>query len=208
MKKSALILIALLLLTSFAFAEFSGDLTVGVFNKIDRTSLGVSGIVFPQKYQWNRFSLGMDFGIQLVERYLYGNIQYPLDTLTDGRYKFTYDKVYRDYMFIPFGFVARYDLRDPERLNIIKPSLSLGIGGVLNIYQQSYRRVYNYYVVYPTVLDYRYVVDIGGESLSTFDYYIRPAISVSWNRIYLSYEYYFNTDYLLYNISVGYVFRL
>ncbi len=204
-------------LSATSRGEVGGYLIVGIYDKIDHSSLGVGGVIYPQSYKFDRLSLGFDFSLQLVERFLYDNTPQNLDTLWDESgnvesYVLWYNKVYRDYLFIPLGMSVRYDLRDPNNLSIIRPSLTLGIGGILNIYQQSYRRIQDYFEVYPSnpgiSPDNRYMFDIAGESISTFDFYLKPGIVFSWNRITVGYEYLFNTEYMRHNINIGYTFRL
>lgn len=218
MKKSILILLAVILIAApLSFAEVGTDLRVTLFNGFDRTSMGVNGLIFPQKYSKDKLSLGFDFGIQLVEKHQY-EIDPPVtqaDVSSAGdtvAYVTFFNKHYRDYMFLPVGITFRYDLGDPGQLSKIRPALMLGIGGVLNVYTESLRQIQDWYETDPTVnpnqIPYRYAIEQGGSSIGKFDFYIKPKIALYWNRVYLSYEYFFNTEYMRHSIGVGYVFRL
>ncbi len=215
MKKPILILLAAILIAApLTFAEVGTDLRITLYDGFDRTSLGVNGLIFPQKFTKGPMSLGFDFGIQLVEKHLYETEVPPLYTVTytnsnDTDYVLLINKDYRDYMFLPLGIVFRYDLGDPEQLSKIRPALMLGIGGVLNVYTTSYRQIRDWYDD-PNLTSYegRDAVEGGGESIGKFDFYIKPKIALYWNRVYLSYEYYLNTQYMRHSIGVGYVFRL
>jgi|GEM_PF-1598415 len=216
MKKLILTLLTLGFITTAAMAEAGGSLTIGLYDDIDRSSMGINGVVFPYKFQRGRFSGGAEFGISLIERFLYENEEMLFDSSASGTagydYVWFYNKVYRDYLFIPFGLTARYDLRNNGKLNQVNPSLTLGLGGIFNTYQKTYRRVEDWYDNRPSgpnvTPDYRYIFEFGGESIGTFDLYIKPGVTLYWNRIYLGYEYYINTDYMRHNINIGYVFKL
>jgi len=215
MKKPILILLAAILIAApLTFAEVGTDLRVSLFNKLDRTSLGINGLIFPQKLSKDNMSIGFDFGLQLIERHLHdteGPFTGPAVTTTgDTVYYLTLiDKNYRDYMFLPVGVTFRYDLGNPEQLSKIRPALMLGIGGVLNVYTTSYRQIRDWYEdPSETIYEGRDAVEGGGESIGKFDFYIKPKIALYWNRVYLSYEYYFNTQYMRHSIGFGYVFRL
>ena len=112
-------------------------------------------------------------------------------------------------MFLPLGVVFRYDLGDPENLSKIRPSVFLGLGGILNVYTTSYRQIRDWYDD-PGLNTYegRDAVEGGGESIGTFDFFVKPKIALYWNRVYLSYEYFINTKYMRHSIGVGYIFRL
>ena len=212
MKKLLLTTLSLLNLTSFAGSvELSGDLTVSFFNGINRTSTGVSGMVFPQILMKDRMSLGFDFGIEFVERFM--SEAHAAYTLPDSLINPAYDSVsvqfkdYSDFMFLPISLIFRWDLGDPGDLGRIYPSLFLGAGMILNLEQRSQRLYIDYY--YPSGTIYRpYPYESGGKSHSTVDFYLKPKISVYYNRIYLSYEHYINTEYMVGSVSVGYIFSL
>lgn len=215
MKKPIPILLAAILIAApLAFAEVGTDLRVTIFDGFDRTSLGVNGLIFPQKFSKDKMSIGFDFGIQLVEKHLYETEVPPLYTVTytnssDTDYVLLINKNYRDYMFMPLGVVCRYDLGDPENLSRIRVAVFLGAGGVLNVYTTSFRQIQDWYDDEDlNVYLGRDAVQGGGESIGKFDFYIKPKIALYWNRVYLSYEYYLNTEYMRHSIGIGYVFRL
>jgi len=216
MRKVIYTLIMAILMVTAVSAETGGSLTVGLYSDIDHSSLGVSGVLFPNNYQKGGLSLGMEFGLHLIERFLYENepMQYQIYPVSssDTDYVWFYNKVYRDYLFIPLGLTVRYDLRDAGKLNILRPSLSLGVGGVLSSYQKSYRQMQNWYNNPPpspsSIPDDQYFVDKGGESIGSFSFYLKPGITLYWNRIYLGYEHYFGAEYMRHSINIGYIFRL
>ncbi len=215
MKKLILTLLSIGFIAVTAKSEAGGSLTIGLYENIDRSSMGINGVVFPYKFQKGRLSFGAEFGINLIERFLYenGDWIYTYDVYgADTSYVWFYNKFFRDYLFIPFGITMRYDLRDAGKLNRIRPSLTLGMGGLINTYQTTVRRVENWYdnpSSSPELApDEIWMFDFGGESIGTFDLYIKPGVTLYWNRIYVGYEYYINTDYMRHNINIGYVFKL
>lgn len=211
MKKLLCTALSLLFISAFAeSAELSGDVTVSFFNEINRSSTGVSGMVFPQKLMWDRKSLGFDFGIEFVERFM-SEAHTPF-TLPDSLINPVYDSVvvqnkdYSDFMFLPVGVVFRWDLGDPGDLSKIYPSIFLGAGIVLNLEQKSQRQYVDGYSGGAIYRPYPY--ESGGKSHSTVDFYIKPKLSIYFNRFYLSYEQYINTEYMLGSVSFGYIFSL
>ena len=223
MKKTVFILIIVLgLIPGVLLAEIGADFCFSRFDEIGRSSIGINGMAFPMPLTKGKLSLGFDFGIELIERHLdhitdptldtviYYHPSYP-DSITDIDYVSWFDKEYLDYMFIPFSILLRCDLRDPERLSSIRPAIFLGVGCVLNIYQESGRQIQDwFYSGSPTssLPDIRRAVDYGGQSIATFDFFIKPKIALYYHRFYASYEYHFNTRYMKSSFSVGYVFRL
>ena len=224
MRKIVIALIIVLgILPGVLLAEIGADFCFSSFDEIGRSSIGINGMAFPMSLTKGKLSLGFDFGIELIERHL-DNITnsildtvlryspfYP-DSVIDIDYVFWFDKEYLDYMFIPFSILLRYDLRDPEKLSSIRPAIFLGIGGVLNIVQESGRQIQHWYEVSPsspnTPWNWQYAIDYGGQSIATFDFFVKPKIAVYYQRFYASYEYHFNTRYMKSSFSVGYVFRL
>jgi len=210
MKKSFYIL---LILTIFTFTgsaqEISGDINVSFFKDIDRTSTGVGGFIYPYNLSKSKFSLGFDVGIEFIERFMNEVLPQYVDTSgveNADSVVFT-TKEYNDFLIVPIGVVLRYDIGNPENLSNICPSIAVGIGGVVTLRQVSYRQVYDIYD--NGYVEYRsYPIEISGDSDTTIDLYIKPRFSLTWQRIYLSYEHYFNTEYMLGSVSIGYVFRL
>lgn len=209
-----LAIIALLVTASAVFAEIDSDLKVTICDKINHSALGINGTVFPQNLTRERYAFGFEFGMQLIERYLHdrGSNNLHADTNgTDIDYIVWFNKNYRDYMFLPAGVIFRYDLTDPGKLNKIRPSVFLGVGGVLNVYQESVRQIQDIFEDYPDPgepLLYRLAIDTGGKSIATFDFYVKPKIALFYSRMYASYEMYYGTEFLRHTISIGYVFRL
>ena len=219
MKRKLFLLSVFVITPLLASAEVGGGLCISAFNGISKASIGIEGTLFPLSFSKGRFSLGFDFGIELIERHLdhitdvhtdsieLDSIYYP-DTLDFVQW---FNKEYLDYMFIPMSILLRYDIGDPDKLSSIRASLILGFGGVLNIYQESGRQIQDwYYNGNPEYSppDFRRAVDYGGESIATFDFYIKPKIVVYYQRFYVSYEHHFNTRYMRGSFSVGYLFRL
>ena len=212
MNKIVYLSLTILLMVSIASStEFSGDITVSFFNDIKNTSTGVSGMVFPTKFRYDRMSLGFDFGIEFVERFMskrYDNIT-VLDTLDEYTYDY-YIKQYKDYsdfLFIPLGLTFRYDFGDPGDLGRIYPAIFIGAGMILNMEQKSKRLYIDYY--FPDQSIYSpYPYESGGDSKGTVDFYIKPKVSVYYNRAYISYEHHINTHYMMGSISCGYIFTL
>ncbi|NQS99217.1 MAG: hypothetical protein HQ591_12255 [candidate division Zixibacteria bacterium] len=220
MRKIVIALIIVLgLLPGVLLAEIGADFCFSRFDEIGRSSIGINGMAFPMSLTKGKLSLGFDFGIELIERHLDHITPSVIDTVTWDPAIYTdtldyvawFDKEYLDYMFIPFSILLRYNFRDPEKLSSIRPAIFLGIGGVLNIVQESGRQIQDwFYSGSPTssLPDIRRAVDYGGQSIATFDFFIKPKIALYYQRFYASYEYHFNTRYMKSSFSVGYIFRL
>jgi len=210
MKKSILILLIISLPAFPALAqEISGDINVSFFNDIDRTSTGVGGFIYPYSLSSSKFSLGFDVGIEFIERFMNEVLPQYVDTsdIQNADSIVYTTKEYNDFLILPIGVTLRYDIGNPENLSRICPSVSIGIGGVFSLRQVSYRQVYDVYD--GGIIEYRsYPIELSGDSDTTIDFYVKPRFSLTWQRVYLSYEHYFNTEYLLGSVSVGYVFRL
>jgi hypothetical protein len=216
MKK--LLIITLLSIPLLVNAEVDAGLAISGVKDIGRTSMGVRGEYYPQLLCKGKLSLGCEFGLELVERFVYDLSDMMMDSArflsdtSDYDYAVYFNKEYRDYMFIPLGFTLRYSLGDPEKIRSFNPLISLSAGGILNIYQSSYRQFQDWYENNdsggPIGYLYSTYVDFGGESISTFDFYLKPKLTLTYNRFYISYERLFNTRYVTGAICLGYVFKL
>ncbi len=218
------ILTALLVVSGVSLAELNGEITASNFDAIDRPSLGISGTVYPAFFRFNRFSIGLDFGMELIERHLMGHTPFRTDSSkidpygiehADYLYLKYFTKEYRDFMFLPLGLNLRYEFGNGEDLASIRPALSLGVGGVFNVYQKSNRQISYWYQSlhilqndpYNLYYDLRRAVDFGGETIGSFSLYLKPKVALYWHRFYLSYEYHIFSKYLLGSVSFGYIFR-
>jgi hypothetical protein len=115
-------------------------------------------------------------------------------------------KEYHNYMFLPVGIVLRCELGHAGDLSKVHPSISLGLGGVLNVCQKSFRDVGD--IAYGALLYPYNSYEYGLESAATFDFYFKPGITLNWNRFYLGYDHHFNTRYMIGSINFGYKFKL
>lgn len=210
MKKIFLIPLSLtLIFTSTFAAELSGDITFSYYDDISRSSIGIGGMIFPETLSRSKFSLGFDLGLEFIDRHLKGAVgpyYYSEEQLYTGDSAIIFVKEYNDFLFIPFGAVLRYDFGDPGNFSRIRPSIFIGLGGILNLRQKSYRDIGNilsgsYWQSYSSW-------EYGSKSISTFDFYLKPRIALYWHRAYLSYEHHFNTEYIIGSVSAGYIFRL
>lgn len=220
MKKPKIILLAVFIAAAgSARAEFNGELAVSSFKGIDRTSLGFNGMLFPQSLNYGRLSLGLDFGLEMIERHLTDYSPFRIDSLVYPQETFyfkSFNKEYRDFMFFPVGATLRFEFGDWEEINSFRPAIFLGFGGIFNIYQKSKRKIsYRYNSLHTLQNDpnnelweIRYTNDFGGETIGSFDFYLKPKVALYWHRFYLSYEYHFFPKYLRGSGSFGYIFRL
>jgi hypothetical protein len=217
-KKLLAIFLGAILFPTVTWSETDAGFKISTFQGINQTSLGINGMFFPPKLSYGRYSAGFDLGLELIERHYVGRTVdfydtvaiyaygYP-DSIIEYDYVWWFNKKYHDYLFFPLGILLRYDLNDSDNLNALKPSFILGLGCLLNIYQESGRQIQDWYDT-PNQYAYRTAVDFGGETISTLDFYLKPKIALFWNRFYFSYEYYFNTRYLKSSFDFGYIFRL
>ena len=226
MKKTTVItfILAILLSVGATYAEINGELSVSSFKDIDRSSIGVSGMIFPPNLAKGRLSFGFDFGLELIERHLNHVTGAVFDSVlfdsgsgwVDYDYTRYLTKEYRDYMFLPVGVTVRYDMGDFTNQNAIHPSFFLTVGGVLNIVQKNHRLIKYYYDYESQMMNdpnnnlwyWRDARDYGGTTISNLDFYVKPKVAVFWHRFYLSYEYHLNTKYIQGSTSFGYVFKL
>jgi len=214
-----LLIVILILLLPYltACAEIDSDFRISLVENVNHTAIGINGTIFPPHLTKNRFSLGADLGMQLIERFLHDRTDSQLDTVdnpygSDDDYVIWFNKNYRDYMFLLTGVQLRYDLRDPGKLNKIRPAVFIGAGAILNIYQESARQIQDWYDDYPydpsEPLLFRYALDSGGKSIATVDLYVKSKVALYYNRLYFSYEYYLGSKFIRHSFCFGYVFRL
>ena len=217
------IIIVLTFLPGITSAEISGGLSIGLLaDDIEGGSTGLNVLLFNEKHAIGRFNWGWDLGLEMVERYLFNTtdmysniIIYELvPGVSDTDSVAWFNKDYREYLFFPMGLIFRYDPMkksmeiDPGNFYI---SLFLGLGGSLSIRQSNGKQTQIYYDVPGDTLAppyYSALVNLGGESIATFDFYIKPKIAFYWQRVYFSYEFYFLSKYFRQSFDVGYVFRL